>query len=178
MRNLSPLFTLCLLLAAPQHAFASNTANFDFNIKIIAQMCKISIVGTSLNEVDFGNVTVADIRGNKVQPIQTKIILTDCTTSNFIGTHVKISPKNYLDGITFIDDPNKGFGISFSDKSNIMNSTSTTDFYERESNVWSNISENQLDKTLYTYVRCKQGNECAPQVGDFQSTITFSFVVD
>lgn len=178
MKYFVKLSFLASLLMIFKFSFASNTADFDFKVNVVAQMCKISIVGTSLNEVDFGNVTVADIRANKVQPIQTKITLSDCMTNNFTGTYVKISPKNYLDSITFIDDPSKGFGISFSEQKNVMNSSSTADFFEKESQVWTNINENQLDKTLYTYVRCKIGSDCSPQVGDFQSTVTFSFVVD
>lgn len=178
MKHLMKLSIFFSSLLAPLFSVASNSAVFDFNINIMAQMCKISIVGTSLNEIDFGNITVADIRAHKVQPIQTKIVLSDCATNNFIGAYVKISPKNYLDSITFIDDPAKGFGISFSEQNNIVNSSSMADFFEKESQVWTNINENQLDKTLYTYVRCQTGSECSPQVGDFQSTVTFSFVID
>ncbi|MEQ4673630.1 fimbrial protein [Providencia vermicola] len=178
MKFLLNILTLLFLTLITPTSIAGNSANFEFDVKVIAQMCRISITGTSHNEVDFGNVTVADILANKVQPIETKIVLSDCTTNRFKGTYVKISPKNYLDSITFIDDTSKGFGISFSEKNNIMGSSSTTDFVERESQVWKNIDENQLNKTLYTYIRCKAGSKCDPQVGDFQSTVTFSFVVD
>ncbi|WP_369310904.1 fimbrial protein [Providencia rettgeri] len=178
MRYILKLTLLLFLTSQSIIAIADNTAVFDFNVKVSAQMCKISIVGTSLNEVDFGNVSAADIKANKVQPIQTNITLTDCTSNNFSGAYVKISPKNYLDAITFIDEPIKGFGISFSELNNIRSSSSTSDFFEKESKVWSSITENQLNKTLYTYIRCPSGKECDPQVGDFQSTVTFSFVVD
>lgn len=171
-------FVLFSLLLISNSALSNNNAEFDFNVKIISQMCKISVVGTSTNEVDFGNITYSDIQTNKVQPIPIKISLSDCLTKNFTNSYVKISPKNYLDTVTFIDDPMKGFGISFSENDNVANSMNISDFVEKESNVWTQIDANKLDKTLYTYVRCASNGLCEPQVGNFQSTITFSFIVD
>ncbi|EMT6576085.1 TPA: type 1 fimbrial protein [Providencia rettgeri] len=171
-------FILFSLLFISPFALSNNNAEFTFNVKVIAQMCKISVTGTSTNEVDFGNLTFSDIQANKVQPIPIKISLSDCLTKNFTNSSVKISPKNYLDTITFIDDPTKGFGISFSENDNVASSANISDFMEKESNVWTQIDANKLDKTLYTYVRCASGTPCDPQVGNFQSTITFSFIVD
>nr|WP_282559068.1 fimbrial protein [Providencia heimbachae] len=159
-------------------ALSNNNAEFDFSVKVITQMCKISIIGTSTNEVDFGNLTVSNIQTNKVQPIPIKISLSDCLTENFSNAYVKISPKNFLDTITFIDDPTKGFGVSFSENRNVASSKNFSDFLEKNSNIWPQIDADQLDKTLYTYIRCPSGDSCEPQVGNFQSTITFSFIVD
>ncbi|ENU1225996.1 MULTISPECIES: fimbrial protein [Providencia] len=177
MRILSS-FILFILSFISFSALSNNNAEFDFNVKIISQMCKISVIGTSTNEVDFGNLTFSDIQTNKVQPIPIKISLSDCISKNFTQSYVKISPKNYLDTVTFIDDPTKGFGISFSESDNVASSMNVSDFLEKDANVWTQIDANKLDKTLYTYVRCASGSSCEPQVGNFQSTVTFSFIVD
>ncbi|HEQ1857121.1 TPA: type 1 fimbrial protein [Providencia alcalifaciens] len=171
-------FSAALLSLLPGLGWGANNAEFDFNVKVIEQMCRISIEGTSLNEVDFGNITVSNIEANQVQPIPITITLSDCTTNNFHNAVVKISPKNYIDPITFIDEPSKNFGVSLSERNNVAASANFSDFIEKGSNAWQNINQDQLHKTLYTYIRCPSGKTCDPQIGPFQSTITFSFLVD
>ena len=141
-------FSAALLSLLPNLGWSANNAEFDFNVKVIEQMCRISIEGTSLNEVDFGNITVSNIEANQVQPIPITITLSDCTP------------------------------VSLSERNNVAASANFSDFIEKGSNAWQNINQDQLHKTLYTYIRCPSGKTCDPQIGPFQSTITFSFLVD
>ncbi|MER1962984.1 type 1 fimbrial protein, partial [Proteus vulgaris] len=83
-----------------------------------------------------------------------------------------------LNTVTFNDDLTKSFGIRVSNKNNVAQSNLNADFFKSEDTVWDNISKDQLEKTLYTYVKCKDPATCDPEAGEFSATLTFSYIVD
>lgn len=158
-------------------SFSTQSVDFQFNIKINKQSCKISVTGTSSNEVDFGNIQLNKIKTNSVEPIPIKVSLYDCKTGDYSDTYVRMDAKSTLNTVTFNDDTTKSFGVRISNKNTVASSTNNADFFKSGDKVWTNINSNDLEKTLYTYVKCKN-TTCEPEVGEFSSTLTFSYIVD
>lgn len=178
MRNIKYLFLSLPILSLTFLSFIAKGVEFDFNVRIDKQTCKLSILGTSDGEVDFGNIQSSNIKNNKIDPIPIKLKLSDCLTNDFAGSYIIMVPKSNINNITFNDNTNRDFGVSISEKSNAIQSTSDADFFKSDSKVWSNINNNHLEKKLYTYIKCKNNTSCNPDVGSFSSTITFSFIID
>lgn len=178
MCNIKYIFLSLLILLLPFISFTAKGVDFEFNIKVDKQTCKLSIIGTSDGEVDFGSLQLSQIKNNSIEPISIQLMLSDCITNDFTNTYVTMVAKSTINNITFNNDINSDFGIRVSDNSNVMQSTSDTDFFQSGDRVWTDIKSNKLEKKLYTYVRCKSNVSCNPSVGNFSSTITFSFIVD
>lgn len=159
-------------------SFSAQSIEFDFKVTIDKQTCKLSVSGTSNNEVDFGSIQSNKIKNNLIEPIPIKVLLSDCKTNDFFDTYVTMKAKSTLNTITFNDDLNKSFGIRVSSKNNVAQSNTNTDFFKSEDTVWNNISIDKLEKTLYTYVKCKDPTVCDPESGEFSATLTFSYIVD
>lgn len=166
------------ILVLPIISFQARSVEFQFNVKIDKQTCKISVTGTSNNEVDFGSISATKIKNNQIDPIPIKVLLSDCKTSHFNDTYVTMTAKNSLNNVTFNDDAAKNFGIRLSNKDSVAQSSTDTDFIKSGDKIWTNIDSNNLEKTFYTYVKCQTGSGCNSQAGEFSSTLTFSYYVD
>ncbi|MEQ4794465.1 hypothetical protein ABN128_30185, partial [Klebsiella variicola subsp. variicola] len=64
-RNLLSLFITPALFIS----FSAQSIEFDFNVIIDKQTCKLSVSGTSNNEVDFGSIQSNKIKNNLIEPI-------------------------------------------------------------------------------------------------------------
>lgn len=159
-------------------SFGAQSVEFEFKVTVDKQTCKLSVTGTSNNEVDFGSIQASKIKNNLVDPIPIKLLLTDCKTDDFSDTYVKMAAKATLNTVTFNDDITKSFGIRVSESGTATQSNNDTDFIKSGDIVWTNIDKKSLEKKLYTYVKCKTGTACEPEAGEFFSTLTFSYYVD
>ncbi len=173
-RNLFSLFIPPLLFMST----SAHSVEFEFNVKIDKQTCQLSVLGTHQNEVDFGSIQSHKIKTNLIEPIPIKILLTKCKTNDFSDSYVIFKAKNSLNAITFNDNVTKSFGVRLSEKNSVAQSNLDSDFFKSGDKVWDNISKDQLEKTLYTYIKCKDTTSCEPEVGNFSATLTFSYIVD
>lgn len=172
--------TLFSLLALPTLliSFSVQSVEFEFNVRINKQSCKLSVSGTSNNEVNFGSLQASKIKANLIEPIAIKVQLSDCLANDFVDTYVVMNAKSSLNTITFNDDVAKSFGVRVSNKNTVAQSNLTSDFFKSGDRVWENISQDQLEKTLYTYIQCSDPASCDPEAGDFSATLTFSYIID
>ncbi|HEJ9414874.1 TPA: type 1 fimbrial protein [Proteus mirabilis] len=173
-KKLLSLFITLLLFISPN----AHSVEFEFNVTIDKQTCKLSVFGTSHNEVDFGSIQSNKIKNNLIDPIPIKVLLTDCKTNDFSDTYVTVNAKSSLNSVTFNDDIKKSFGVRLSNKNSVAQSNLNSDFFKSGDKIWDNINKDQLEKTLYTYIKCKDATSCDPEVGKFSATLTFSYIVD
>lgn len=162
---------------------AQASKEFKFEVTVPKNTCDITVDGTSLNKVDFGNIPMSKFK-NEVPQGNVKLAfdvkLSNCKNNTFSGSYISLT-GNYIEEFNgFLDDAGKEFAIRISPKSNATQGD--TDFYTNVNNkIWTNIDKSNMSKTYYAYVMCKTGEtSCASNAntGDFKATLTLTFVSD
>lgn len=163
--------------------FSADHAEFVFNVRVLQNTCNIAIEGTSKNKVDFGSIPIkklASDANNGAIKLPFIVTLSDCKNSNFSGNYIQIS-GNYVNN-GYLDSPaGKDFAIRISDKDGAKSSDNSF-FSDTKNKIWTNISGNNLNKTFYAYVMCKNGvtncSNTAGNVGKFKATVTLTYLAD
>lgn len=154
---------------------------FSFDVFVPKNTCDISVQGTSVNLVDFGNVPLKQLeldasQGKVKLPFRVSII--SCKTTNYDNNYITLTGNYTNDG--FMDDVNKTFAVRISEKDNLL--PNSPDYVtDKNTILWKDIKSNNVNKTFYAYLMCKNGvQNCAvdQNVGRFKATLTMTYMTD
>ncbi|MEX6219946.1 fimbrial protein [Providencia hangzhouensis] len=165
-------------------ALVPGTHDFTFDLTVPKNTCDIAVTSDSgkKNIVDFGNVPLskfgADASSGKIKKAF-DVVISNCNTNSFDNNYIKLT-GNYTINDGFLDNPGKTFAVRISANDNA--NQSSADFITETNNVlWSNIKTQNVTKTFYAYVMCKnQVADCSidQNIGAFKATLTLSYYAD
>lgn len=162
---------------------AADTAEFTFNVKILANTCEIAVDGTAANIVDFGSIPLekfkSDAAAGKIKK-EFNVRLVNCKNNNFTKNKILISGNYSNNG--YLDSPgSKNFAVRISDKNNATQSEDVF-FTEQKNTMWTGFTSSSDQKTFTAYLMCRNGvadcSASADNVGAFKATLTLTYMVD